>query len=102
MENIKWNDSISNASVQRQLYIRMKVSLGLEDLWEIIDKDYMELENKRSLSQTQNNSLQSTKKKDGKAIMSSINAWMMACYKELLMQLFPRKLWRFFKLLSRS
>jgi hypothetical protein len=72
MENRKWNDSISNASVQRQLYICMKVSLGLEDLWEIIDKDYMELENKRSLSQTQNNSLQSTKKKDG---VTSHIAW---------------------------
>ncbi|XP_038977999.1 uncharacterized protein LOC120108467 [Phoenix dactylifera] len=49
--------------------IHMKTILESQDLWGIVDKGYMESENKDSLAPAQKESLQATRKKDQKAIM---------------------------------
>ena len=46
----------------------MKALLGAHDVWDIIEKGYSEPPNKESLSQSKNDSLKDSKKKDKKAL----------------------------------
>ncbi|KAG7553295.1 hypothetical protein ISN45_Aa06g038290 [Arabidopsis thaliana x Arabidopsis arenosa] len=48
--------------------LRMKAILGAHDVWEIVEKGFIEPENEGSLSQTQKDSLRDSRKRDKKAL----------------------------------
>ncbi|CAB87234.1 hypothetical protein [Arabidopsis thaliana] len=50
------------------LSLQMKAILGAHDVWEIIEKGFIELENEGSLSQTQKDGLRDSRKRDKKAL----------------------------------
>ncbi|KAK6124791.1 hypothetical protein DH2020_041464 [Rehmannia glutinosa] len=45
-------------------YLRMKVLLGSQDVWEVVEKGYEKPQNEATLSPTENDTLSKTKKKD--------------------------------------
>ncbi|VYS62927.1 unnamed protein product [Arabidopsis thaliana] len=48
--------------------LRMKAILGAHDVWEIVEKGFIEPENEGSLSQTQKDGLRDSRKRDKKAL----------------------------------
>ena len=71
----------------------MKVLLGSQDVWEIVEKDHKESENEGTLSQAQKDSLRDSKKRDKKALYLIYQGLYEDAFEKILKVKSPKEAW---------